>query len=267
MTEHRAVEGGERAGHHAQGRAARRCPVVNLLPGVARSPAATLPDLTLHREGRRRSTRPTSRRTPRSAGSRTKDTAPLPYPHMLAFPLHMAIMTDASFPFPAIGTVHLENSITQHRPIASARQLDVTARAANLRAHAKGKVFDLRHRGPRSATSSCGSRRRRTSVVGKGDEDAGRRRHAFAAGPGRAASTWRLPGDLGRRYAAVSGDRNPIHLYPLTAKAFGLPAPDRARHVEQGPLRRGDREPAARRGPRRGGVQEADPPAHDRPLG
>ncbi len=34
---------------------------------------------------------------------------------------------------------------------------------------------------------------------------------------------WRLPADLGRRYGAVSGDRNPIHLYPLTAKALGFP--------------------------------------------
>ncbi len=34
--------------------------------------------------------------------------------------------------------------------------------------------------------------------------------------------TWRLPGDLGRQYAAVSGDRNPIHLYPITAKALGF---------------------------------------------
>ncbi len=33
---------------------------------------------------------------------------------------------------------------------------------------------------------------------------------------------WSLPGDLGRRYAAVSGDYNPIHLYPLTAKALGF---------------------------------------------
>ncbi len=32
-----------------------------------------------------------------------------------------------------------------------------------------------------------------------------------------------MPGDTGRRYAAVSGDRNPIHLYPLTARAFGFP--------------------------------------------
>ncbi len=50
---------------------------------------------------------------------------------------------------------------------------------------------------------------------------------------GRARPRWRWsrqdpspggsPGDLGRRYAAVSGDHNPIHLYPLTAKAFGFP--------------------------------------------
>lgn len=37
------------------------------------------------------------------------------------------------------------------------------------------------------------------------------------------AGLWRLPSDLGRRYAAVSGDVNPIHLNPLAAKAFGLP--------------------------------------------
>jgi acyl dehydratase len=34
---------------------------------------------------------------------------------------------------------------------------------------------------------------------------------------------WRLAGDLGRRYAAVSGDRNPIHLHPLTARPLGFP--------------------------------------------
>ena len=37
------------------------------------------------------------------------------------------------------------------------------------------------------------------------------------------AGLWRLPADLGRRYAAVSGDVNPIHLSALSAKAFGFP--------------------------------------------
>jgi acyl dehydratase len=36
-------------------------------------------------------------------------------------------------------------------------------------------------------------------------------------------AVWRLPGDLGRRYAGVSGDRNPIHMHALSAKLFGFP--------------------------------------------
>jgi acyl dehydratase len=35
-------------------------------------------------------------------------------------------------------------------------------------------------------------------------------------------ATWRLPGDLGRRYGSVSGDLNPIHIHPLTARLFGF---------------------------------------------
>ena len=40
---------------------------------------------------------------------------------------------------------------------------------------------------------------------------------------GFAAAQWSLDGGLGRRYGAVSGDVNPIHLHPLTAKAMGFP--------------------------------------------
>jgi acyl dehydratase len=36
-------------------------------------------------------------------------------------------------------------------------------------------------------------------------------------------ATWRLPGDLGRRYGGVSGDLNPIHVHALSARLFGFP--------------------------------------------
>ena len=39
-----------------------------------------------------------------------------------------------------------------------------------------------------------------------------------------ASAEWKLGGDLGRRYGAVSGDRNPIHMHSLTAKPLGFPA-------------------------------------------
>lgn len=41
----------------------------------------------------------------------------------------------------------------------------------------------------------------------------------------RTRATWDLPGTLGRRYARVSGDWNPIHLSSLTARPFGYRRP------------------------------------------
>src|SRR5829696_8030090 len=43
--------------------------------------------------------------------------------------------------------------------------------------------------------------------------------------PPPASAHWRVPADIGRRYGAVSGDRNPIHLHGWSAKLFGLPRP------------------------------------------
>jgi acyl dehydratase len=145
---------------------------------------------------------------------------PLTYPHMLAFPLHMAIMTDGSFPFPAMGTVHLENSITQHRPVTAVEKVQVTARVDNLRPHAKGRVFDFVttvHSLGELVWESTSTYLRR----GKGD-DAAPAGVAFPEAP-PTGTVWRLPADLGRQYAGVSGDHNPIHLYALTAKALGFP--------------------------------------------
>jgi acyl dehydratase len=132
----------------------------------------------------------------------------------------MGIMTDSSFPFPAIGTVHLANRITQHRPISPVEKLDVTATAVNLRPHAKGRVFDL----VTTVTSAGEAVWESTSNylrLGRGDQDAKAENEPFDIVPGTGI-VWKLPGNLGRQYAAVSGDHNPIHLYPLSAKAFGF---------------------------------------------
>ena len=72
-----------------------------------------------------------------------KDTAPLPYPHLLAFPLHLELMTSPEFPFPAIGSVHLENTITAHRAIEVGEALEVTVTVRGPRPHPKGALVDF----------------------------------------------------------------------------------------------------------------------------
>jgi len=193
-------------------------PGVNLVPGVAKK-GGPLPDLTLRREGVAVD-RDHVAAYAALCGFEPSQTLPFSYPHMLAFPLHMGIMTDGSFPYPAIGTVHVGNTITRHRPISPAERLDVSARAVDLRPHPKGKVFDL----VTTVTSGGETVWESTSNylrVGRGDDSA-KAGEPFDVVPGTGI-VWRLPGKLGREYAAVSGDHNPIHLYPLTAKAFGFP--------------------------------------------
>ena len=51
--------------------------------------------------------------------------------------------SDPAFPAPPIGTVHLENSITVHRPIAVGETLGVSASVGPARPHPKGRVYDF----------------------------------------------------------------------------------------------------------------------------
>lgn len=215
----RTVHGAPSALHTMLKAALPVLPGVNLLPGVAKK-GGPFPDLTLHREGV--AIDPTHVTAyAEVCGFAPSQTLPFTYPHLLAFGLHMGIMTDSAFPFPAIGTLHVANAITRHRLIAPTETLDVSATALHLRPHPKGRVFDL------VTTVACDGETvwESTSTylrLGQGETGARTDRAPFDPVPGN-GTVWKLPGDLGRRYASVSGDHNPIHLYPLTAKAFGFP--------------------------------------------
>ncbi|MFT3863176.1 MAG: MaoC/PaaZ C-terminal domain-containing protein [Solirubrobacterales bacterium] len=157
-------------------------------------------------------------------GFALRDHLPPTYPHVLAFPLHMALMSDGSFPFGAVGLVHIANQITQHRRIGIGEELSLRVEATKLAPHPKGRTFDVLTKvkvGRLIAWESTSTFLRR----GKGDPGAASGEAFPIVGEDVTASaTWALPGDLGRRYAAVSGDRNPIHMHSLTAKPLGFPA-------------------------------------------
>lgn len=159
----------------------------------------------------------------RVCGFPQRETLPVTYPFVLAFPLHLEIITDPGFPFAAMGLVHIQNSITQHRPISASEVLGLKVHVANLRPHEKGVQFDI------VTTLTSGSEVVWDSVSTMLRRGAGgsSENKPVAAKTASAKATsnvlWAVPADIGRRYGAVSGDRNPIHMYAFTAKLFGFP--------------------------------------------
>jgi acyl dehydratase len=195
-------------------------PGLNRLPGVRKGPAGAFDGLAYTRRG------VVAERARVDAyaavcGFPRKDVVPLTYPHLLAFPLHMAIMSDPAFPYPAIGMVHVENTITAHRAVGVGESLEVTTEVGAPRPHAKGALLDfvttVAADGETAWESTSTYLRRGRPVDG---EPA---RGLVVPDAPSGGVEWRLPADLGRTYASVSGDANPIHLYPLTARALGFP--------------------------------------------
>ena len=147
---------------------------------------------------------------------------PVTWPHLLGFPLQAAVMSRRDFPVSMVGLVHVENRITWTRRLDYGESLDVSVHAADLRPHRRGRLVDLV-----AEISSAGeSVWRGVSTYlarGGGDETAVADHPPDVSGLAeRAVVRWRFADDSGRRYAAVSGDVNPIHLHALSARALGF---------------------------------------------
>jgi acyl dehydratase len=202
--------------------AAPMVPGASLLPFIPGG-GGEIPDLDLSLEGINADAAAVAAYA-KVCGFALRDSLPVTYPHVLAFPLHMAVMADGGFPFGAVGLVHVENRIEQQRPLGIGEKLTIRVRPTKLQPHPKGQTFSLLTEvavDGEVAWESVSTMLRR----GKGEEQAGTGK-SFAALPADAPASaeWKLGGDLGRRYASVSGDRNPIHMHSLTAKPLGFPS-------------------------------------------
>ncbi len=147
------------------------------------------------------------------------------YPHLLAFPLHLALMMRRDFPYPLAGTVHIANRIVQHRALVIGDRPNLSAEFGGFRSHPRGQAFTIfaeaqlggetvwrsesvyLRRGVRSALG--------VPVAALSDQDA-------ATTPTGAEAIARA---VAARYARLSGDRNPIHMSWLGARLFGFKRP------------------------------------------
>lgn len=187
----------------------------------------TVPERTLRLEGVRVD-RHRLAAYQRLTGYDVADVLPQPYPWVLAFPLQTALMVRPDFPVPLLGTVHLESRVRTHRPIDAGETLILQATAGELRPHRRGRTLQVRLEAHVDDEPVWDCENVFLSP-GRGDEDAPRGESPPALPQGPPVARWRLPDDLGRRYANVSGDVNPIHLHPLSARAFGM-----KRHIVHG---------------------------------
>ena len=144
------------------------------------------------------------------------------YPHILAFALQMQLLTAKDFPFPLLGLIHLRNRIRVLRPMGGISRAQVSVRVHNLQPHPKGATFDLLttlddQLGPLWEAESqmlC----RGVKLDGEAVEQHWEPSQALTE-----VTHWKAPADIGRQYAKVSGDYNPIHLSAASAKLFGFP--------------------------------------------
>ncbi|MGY1821987.1 MaoC family dehydratase [Geodermatophilus sp. SYSU D00079] len=159
----------------------------------------------------------------RVCGFGVTGTLPVTHLHVLAFPLHVALMADRSFPVALPGLVHVRNRIDALRPIGVGEALDLEVWAERFARHPRGATVDLC-----ASVSAAGAEvwRSRSTYLARGataPDGAPRSDVEVTVGAlPDGAVRWTVPADAGRRYAGVSGDVNPIHLSGLTAKAFGF---------------------------------------------
>ncbi|MGE8066423.1 MaoC family dehydratase [Pseudomonas sp. NPDC089569] len=148
---------------------------------------------------------------------------PPTYPHILAFALQMQLLTADEFPFPLLGLIHLGNRIRVLRPMGGVNRVRVGVRVQNLQPHAKGATFDLLTTldDQLGTLWEAQSRMlcRKLKLDGEPREDL-----MTSTLPLTQVAQWKAPADIGRQYARVSGDYNPIHLSAVSARLFGFPS-------------------------------------------
>nr|WSY52649.1 MaoC/PaaZ C-terminal domain-containing protein [Streptomyces sp. NBC_00886] len=161
------------------------------------------------------------------------DALPITYPHVLGFPLAMRLMSGRTFPLPLLGLVHTTVQIARHTAVPATGDYELTVYVDELTPHRRGTEATVT---TEMRDGSTGEGEGKGEVVWESRSTYLARHHRTdapspppsleapdARAPLPTVAEWRLAEDVGRRYGAASGDRNPIHLHPLTARLFGFP--------------------------------------------
>lgn len=172
-------------------------------------------------------------------GGTPSEYLPIAYPHVLATPVQLALLSSRAFPVRLMGLIHLRNHIRQIRPLRVDEAGSIRTWLEGRRDTDRGQEFDVHTEvlidGTPVWTETCVFMARRLT------RDTTKRAPRIAAGEGIPApdaeavlppgpdgirkTSLEAEADIGWRYARVAGDFNPIHLTKLGARMFGFNQP------------------------------------------
>lgn len=183
----------------------------------------TLPPLALAQRGLRAEPRRLAEYR-RLCGMAESPLMPITFPQVVATSLHMALMTQPKFPLPLLGLVHVANRIELLQPLPVEAEFDAEVRIGDCRSVRAGLEFDLLTEVRSGETLAW---KATTTIIHRQPRPEGARSARPPAPPEASVladyQSFAAPSDTGRRYARISGDYNPIHLYATTARLFGFP--------------------------------------------
>jgi acyl dehydratase len=168
--------------------------------------------------------------------------APAAFLFAEAFRVGMLAMAQPAFPFNVLGAVLSRSTLRLEKPVRVGDRLLFSAEIdpSSYRRNAKGDVEAIVRTLARDASSKqivwtsdltvlvLDPKRSRGGAGAGGADKKKAVEAAKSAGEDPylvLAQELRIGGDAGRRYGALSGDRNPIHLHALTAQLFGFKKP------------------------------------------
>lgn len=147
---------------------------------------------------------------------------PLSYAYLLVQRAHLAVLRSPGFDHPIAGLIHAGNRLAQTRALALGMPVHLHSELMLEPLREDGAQFlQLRTRLTQDGQEAlvCESR-----YLARRGQSASRSRGRPEAPPlPEGLASWTLDAAAGRRYARLSGDWNPIHLWDWTARRFGLP--------------------------------------------
>lgn len=155
---------------------------------------------------------------------------PVTYPHVLAMPLFVAILTHRAFPVKLMGLIHVATEIRQNRPLPAHGSYRLRSWVEGFRDTDRGHEFDvwseLEDQDGLAWQEKVVALARRPVSSARAARSVRQTLRYEKPAPGDVVSGVDIeaPRSVGRRYGLLSGDLNPIHLGDQSARRFGFDA-------------------------------------------